>query len=258
MLDRFAGTVTLAAIKGGVNRNTAYGWVRQEGLPGVEGPAGVATPLRARYDEMRASGTSQRDAARLIGIHHRTARTGTPASASSVVRSGGGHARRPRRALPRRGCVAATALAEHRPHRASQGHADGTLRPVRRRRVRAAGAHLPAGQPGDWSTSPATSSPPAAPPSTGRPDLTPAVPLDTVDIHLDTGHQHGPHRVSRRCVNHQRNGESADHHVQGHHGARTLRRSSCAGARPRLRRIRAEHRGRGDHTNAAQQERRWT
>lgn len=74
VLDRVGGNVTLAAIEVGVNRNTAFGWVRQAGLRGRGRPGRGPHPLRARYDELRASGVGQRDAAKQVGINPRTAR----------------------------------------------------------------------------------------------------------------------------------------------------------------------------------------
>lgn len=72
-LDREDGNVSAAARCVGVNRNTAFGWVRQAGVQG-RGKSGRAEHSgRGRYEELRSSGISRREAAREVGVHLRTA-----------------------------------------------------------------------------------------------------------------------------------------------------------------------------------------
>ena len=72
-LDREGGNVTVAARSVGLNRNTAYGWIRRAGLRGRGKPGTAGHPGRGRYDELRAGGVSRREAATQVGVHIRTA-----------------------------------------------------------------------------------------------------------------------------------------------------------------------------------------
>lgn len=73
-LDRLdaVGSVALAAADVGLNRNTAYGWARKAGRKSVAAPR--RHPRREEYEQLRAAGTSRRDAVRAVGINERTAR----------------------------------------------------------------------------------------------------------------------------------------------------------------------------------------
>ncbi|ASR04537.1 IS30 family transposase [Gordonia alkanivorans] len=73
-LDREYGNVTAAARSVGVNRATAYGWVRRAGLRGRGKRGTSGHPGRARYDALRAAGVGRREAAKQVGVHIRTAR----------------------------------------------------------------------------------------------------------------------------------------------------------------------------------------
>lgn len=68
------GSVSLAARKLGVNRNTGFSWARKAGFR-FEGKFPARPhPRRAEYARLRSEGVSRRDAAGLVGIGERTAR----------------------------------------------------------------------------------------------------------------------------------------------------------------------------------------
>lgn len=71
--DRLDGNVTAAAQAVGANRNTAAGWARNAGLKGRGRPGTGPHPCRAEYEQLRAVGTSRRQAAAIVGVHMRTA-----------------------------------------------------------------------------------------------------------------------------------------------------------------------------------------
>jgi transposase, IS30 family len=66
------GSVTVSAAELGINRNTAFGWARKAGLRSTRLREGH--PGRVEYDQLRASGSSRREAAVAVGVHVRTAR----------------------------------------------------------------------------------------------------------------------------------------------------------------------------------------
>lgn len=72
-LDREQGNVSKAARLVGVQKGTAYAWTRKAGLRGHGTTSRGGHPQRAQYDILRASGVTQREAARQTGIHRRTA-----------------------------------------------------------------------------------------------------------------------------------------------------------------------------------------
>ncbi|OHV69578.1 hypothetical protein BCD48_34810 [Pseudofrankia sp. BMG5.36] len=67
------GSVTVAADRIGVNRNTALGWARRAGVRSVS-PRQAGHPGRAEYDRLRAAGVPRAGAARRVGVNVRTAR----------------------------------------------------------------------------------------------------------------------------------------------------------------------------------------
>ncbi len=73
-LDRGKGSVSGAARAVGVNRNTAFGWVRKAGLRGRGKTGTTGHPGRAEYDRLRVAGVRRRDGAARIGVNERTAR----------------------------------------------------------------------------------------------------------------------------------------------------------------------------------------
>ena len=73
-LDREDGSVSAAARAVGVNRNTAFGRARKEGVRGCGKLGGDGHPGRAEYDRLRASGVRRRDVAVRVGVNERTAR----------------------------------------------------------------------------------------------------------------------------------------------------------------------------------------
>lgn len=73
LVDR-RGSVSRAAAELGVNRATAFGWMRKAGLRSP-GPSGRGQhPGRQEYGRLRATGVSRRDAAQRVGVNVRTAR----------------------------------------------------------------------------------------------------------------------------------------------------------------------------------------
>ncbi len=73
-LERSEGTISDVAGKVGVNRHTAYGWLRKAGVRGLGRPGGRPHPGRGEYERLRASGVPQSTAAALVGVNVRTAR----------------------------------------------------------------------------------------------------------------------------------------------------------------------------------------
>jgi IS30 family transposase len=70
IFDR-VGSVTLAAREAGVNRNTAYVWVRQAGRRSTA--PSRRHPGRDEYERLRKQGVSRRDAAKRVGVNVRSA-----------------------------------------------------------------------------------------------------------------------------------------------------------------------------------------
>ena len=73
-LERSEGTISDVAGRVGVNRHTAYGWLRKAGVRGLGRPGGRPHPGRGEYERLRASGVPQSTAAARVGVNVRTAR----------------------------------------------------------------------------------------------------------------------------------------------------------------------------------------
>jgi IS30 family transposase len=71
ILDRVGGVAT-AAREAGVNRNTAYGWVRRAGHRWT--PTSRRHPRRDEYERLRKQGVARRRAAEQVGVNERTAK----------------------------------------------------------------------------------------------------------------------------------------------------------------------------------------
>lgn len=72
-LGRRDGNVSAAAREAGVNINTAFGWVRRSGIRGRGIRGSGPHPRRGEYDQLRAGGTSRREAAARVGVNIRSA-----------------------------------------------------------------------------------------------------------------------------------------------------------------------------------------
>ncbi len=73
-LERSEGTISDVAGKVGVNRQTAYGWLREAGIRDRGRPGNGPHPRRGEYELLRAAGVSRRDAVAQVGVNERTAR----------------------------------------------------------------------------------------------------------------------------------------------------------------------------------------